>query len=63
MIVASIVALIAIAVLIIASRQRLALLQSALAGGTVGPGCVIAQAVAVLLLALLVFIGWRVGIL
>jgi len=63
MIPAAIVALVVIAAIIVVSRQRIADLQAALAGGTVAPGCVIAQAVAVLILAVLIFIGWRAGIL
>jgi len=63
MIPAAVVALVAIAAMIVVSRQRIADLQGVLAGGAVGPGCVVAQAVAVLILAVLIFVGWRVGIL
>jgi hypothetical protein len=54
--------LVAIAALVVIARDRIASLQSLLAGGTVGPGCAIAQAVALLLLALLIFIGHRAGV-
>jgi len=63
MIPAAVVALVAIAAMIVVSRRRIGDLQGVLAGGAVGPGCVIAQGVAVLILAVLIFIGWRVGIL
>lgn len=58
---ASIAVLVAIAAMIVVARGRIAELQSGLAGGNVGPGCAIAQAVAVLLLALLIFLGHRAG--
>lgn len=53
--------LVAIAAIIVLGRGRIAHLQSILAGGGVGPGCVIAQAAAVLLLALLILIGRLAG--
>jgi hypothetical protein len=57
----SIAILIAIAAMIVVARARIAGLQSLLAGGNVGPGCAIAQAVALLVLALLIFLGHRAG--
>jgi hypothetical protein len=54
--------LVAIAALVFIARDRIASLQSLLAGGAIGPGCAIAQAVALLLLALLIFIGHRAGV-
>ena len=57
----SIAALIVIAAIIIAARDRIAHLQSLLAGGAVMPGCAIAEAVALLLVALLIFLGHRAG--
>jgi len=57
----SIAVLVAIAAVIVAARDRIARLQSMLAGGAVMPGCAIAEAAAVLLLALLIFIGHREG--
>lgn len=54
--------LVAIAAMVVVARDRIARLQSLLAGGAVGPGCAIAQAVALLLLALLIFIGHRAGV-
>jgi hypothetical protein len=53
--------LVAIATMVIATRGRIARLQSGLAGGAVRPGCVIAQAAALLLLALLIFLGHVAG--
>ena len=57
----SIAVLVAIAALIVIARGRIAHLQSLLAGGTVGPGCAIAQAAGVLLLALLILLGHLAG--
>ena len=57
----SIAALIVIAAIIVMTRDRIAHLQSLLAGGAVMPGCAIAEAVALLLLALLIFLGHRAG--
>jgi len=57
----SIAVLVAIAAVIVAARERIARLQSMLAGGAVMPGCAIAEAAAVLLLALLIFLGHRAG--
>jgi hypothetical protein len=57
----SIATLIVIAAIIVMARDRIARLQSLLAGGAVMPGCAIAEAVAVLLLALLIFLGHRAG--
>jgi len=53
--------LVAIAAIIIAARDRIAQLQSGLAGGGVGPGCAIVQAAALLLLALLIVLGHLAG--
>ena len=53
--------LVAIAAMIVVVRDHIARLQSALAGGAIGPGCAIAQAAAVLLLALLIFLGHLAG--
>jgi hypothetical protein len=39
----SIAVLVAIAAMVIIARDRIARLQSGLAGGAVGPGCVIAR--------------------
>jgi hypothetical protein len=57
----SIAALVAVAAIIVIARDRIARLQSLLAGGAVMPGCAIAEAVAVLLLALLILWGHRAG--
>jgi hypothetical protein len=57
----SIILLVAIAAIIVVARGRIAHLQSLLVGGAVMPGCAIAEAVAVLLLALLIFLGHRAG--
>jgi hypothetical protein len=57
----SIAVLVAIAAVMVAARDRIARLQSMLAGGAVMPGCAIAEAAAVLLLALLIFLGHRAG--
>jgi len=59
----SIAVLVAIAIVIVIARDRIARLQSMLAGGAVMPGCAIAEAAAVLLLALLIFLGHRAGML
>jgi len=58
---ASIVVLVLVAAIIGIARDRIARLQSLLAGGAVMPGCAIAEAVAVLLLEILIFLGHRVG--
>jgi hypothetical protein len=57
----SIAVLVLIAAIIVVARDRIARLQSLLAGGAVMPGCAIAEAVALLLLALLIFLGDRAG--
>ena len=57
----SIALLVTAAAIIVIARDRIARLQSLLAGGAVMPGCAIAEAVAVLLLALLIFLGHRAG--
>jgi hypothetical protein len=57
----SIGVLVAIAALVILTRDRIAHLQSALAGGAVRPGCAVAQAAALLLLALLILLGYVAG--
>ncbi len=61
MVYASIVILVLIAAMVVIARERIVQLQSGLAGGAVGPGCAIAQAVALLVLALLIFLGHRAG--
>lgn len=61
MVYGSIAALVAVAALIVAGRVRIAELQSALAGGSVGPGCAVAQAAAVLVLAVLILVGHLAG--
>jgi hypothetical protein len=61
MVYASVAVLVAIAALIVAARVRIASLQSGLAGGNVGPGCAVAQAAAVLVLALLILLGHFAG--
>ena len=61
MIWASIVVLVLVAAIIGIARDRIARLQSLLAGGAVMPGCAIAEAVAVLLLAILIFLGHQAG--
>ena len=53
--------LVAVAIVIVIARDRIAHLQSLLAGGAVMPGCAIAEAVALLLVALLIFLGHRTG--
>jgi hypothetical protein len=58
---ASIVVLVLVAAIIVIARHRIARLQSLLAGGAVMPGCAIAEAVAVLLLAILILLGHRAG--
>jgi hypothetical protein len=45
----------------IVARRPLAELQAALAGGRVLPGCVVAEGVALLLLALVLFLMNRAG--
>ena len=57
----SIAALVSVAAIIVIARDRIAHLQSLLAGGAVMPGCAIAEAVALLLVALLIFLGHRAG--
>ena len=57
----SIITLVLIAALIVIARDRIAELQSGLAGGAVGPGCAIAQAAALLLIALLILLGHAAG--
>src|SRR5436190_508207 len=48
----SIAALVSVAAIIVIARDRIVHLQSLLAGGAVMPGCAIAEAVALLLVAL-----------
>lgn len=51
----------AVGILIIVLRRPLASLQAVAAGGTVTPGCVIAEGVALLVLALVLFLLYRAG--
>jgi hypothetical protein len=51
----------AVGVFVIVARRPLAKLQAALAGGSVLPGCVIAEGVLLLLLALALFVLYRAG--
>lgn len=60
---ASIAVLVLIAAIVYLQRARIASLQAGLAGGTIGPGCVVAQAAGVLLIALLIWIGHATGML
>jgi len=57
----SIVVLVLIAAIIVVARDRIAHLQSLLVGGAVMPGCAIAEELAVLLQALLIFLRHRAG--
>jgi hypothetical protein len=53
---------VACAGLLVWQRGYFAELQSLLAGGSIGPGCVIAEAVVVLLLAGALLVAYRVGL-
>ena len=53
--------IVAIAAIVVAARDRIAQLQSGLAGGAIGPGCAIAQAIALLVLAALILLGHFAG--
>ena len=48
--------------LLVWQRGYFAELQSLLAGGSIGPGCVIAEAAVVILLAAALFLAWRFGL-
>jgi hypothetical protein len=48
--------------LLVWQRRYFAELQSLLAGGSIGSGCVIAEAVVVVILAVALFIAYRVGL-
>ena len=63
MIVAAAVLFIMIGIVMIAARNYLAHVQSLFAGGTIVPGCVVAEAVGFFLLAAAVLAAWRFGLL
>ena len=57
----AIVLFLAAAAVLIVWRRELANLQAMLAGGTLPPGCAVAEAVVMILLAALVFVAYREG--
>ncbi|HEX7831032.1 MAG TPA: hypothetical protein VF787_15355 [Thermoanaerobaculia bacterium] len=57
----SLVFIAAVGIAVILGRQPLARMQGAFAGGRVLPGCVIAEGVALLVLALVLFVLYRAG--
>ena len=63
MIVAGAVLFVIVGIAMIFTRDYLARVQALLAGGTIVPGCVIAEAVVFFVLAAAVLIGWRMGLL
>jgi hypothetical protein len=50
-----------VGIVMILARRPLARLQAAVAGGSVLPGCVIAEGIALVLLALVLFLLYRAG--
>lgn len=54
--------LVLIAVFFIVIRGKLARIQSLFAGGNISPGCIVAEAAVILLLALLVVLARKMGI-
>ena len=52
---------VATAILFFVKRRELAQLQALLAGGSVLPGCAVAEGIAFLLLAAAVVVAWRLG--
>jgi energy-converting hydrogenase Eha subunit C len=60
---ASTILLVLAAVALFAARRPLANLQAMLAGGTVVPGCVVAEAALLLAIAAAIFFAWRGGLL
>ena len=53
--------LVLIAVFFIVIRKKLARIQSLFAGGNISPGCIVAEAAAIFLVALLVILAHRMG--
>lgn len=52
-----------LATLLLLKRKEMATLQSMLAGGRIPVGCIVAESVVILLLALVVLAAWRAGLL
>ena len=63
MIAAAIAVLVVAGIAAILARRQLAELQSMLAGGTLLPGCVVAEGIAILLLAAIVAVAAWMGLL
>jgi len=62
MIVGAAILFVAVGIAMILARDYLARAQALLAGGTIVPGCVIAEAVMFFVLAAAVVVGWRIGL-
>ncbi len=52
---------VAVGVAFFVKRRELAHMQALLAGGSVLPGCAVAEGIAFLLLAAAVIVAWRLG--
>ena len=63
MIVGAAVLFLIVGIGMIVARDYLARTQALFAGGTIVPGCVIAEAVVFFVLAAAVMIGWKTGLL
>ncbi|MGZ4779606.1 MAG: hypothetical protein ACXV5L_10435 [Thermoanaerobaculia bacterium] len=63
MIIAAVVLFVASGIAMILARNYLAHAQSLFAGGSIVPGCVVAEAVSFFLLAAAILAAWRFGLL
>jgi len=62
MIIGAAILFVAVGIAMILARDYLARVQALLAGGTIVPGCVVAEAVLFFVLAAAVVAGWRMGL-
>lgn len=61
LIIASALLFVAFGIALIVKRREAANLQALLAGGSMGPGCAVAEGVALFVLAAVVFFAYRAG--
>ena len=62
MIIGAAILFVAVGIAMIVARDYLARVQALFAGGTIVPGCVVAEAVLFFVLAIAVMVGWRMGL-
>ena len=54
--------LVIVAAVVAMQRKPLAEMQALVIGGRLGPGCVIAQAIVLVVIAIAILIAWRTGL-